>query len=185
MLVLSSLCQILSHYQRNPQAPCQSVLQTIFPDIKSVVEQALWPLSPYLINKKYSELLCYLSAKFGLSIQNFCFLKWKKTVHSKLTVGIGPNAPDVLALPAELVCDPCQNCSCHHESTPATGLLSAKDSNCIRKWSKLPGSICLWMEPMSPCDFAPLKCRNLWSLQALTLSSGSNIWKLVAKSQTA
>lgn len=45
----------------------------------------------------------------------------------KLAFEIRPNAPDVLALPAELACDPCQNYSCQHKSTPATGLLSAND----------------------------------------------------------
>lgn len=63
----------------------------------------------------------------------------------KLAFEIRPNAPDVLVLPAELVCDPCQNCSCQHESTPATGLLSANDfsivlgsgANCRMKHSPL------------------------------------------------
>lgn len=63
----------------------------------------------------------------------------------ELAFEIGPSAPDVLALPAELVCDPCQNCSCQHASTPAAGLLSANDfaivlgseANCRRKHSPL------------------------------------------------
>lgn len=63
----------------------------------------------------------------------------------KLAFEIGPNAPDVLTLPTEPVYDPCQNCSCQHESTPATGLLSANDfsivlgseANCRMKHSSL------------------------------------------------
>ena len=76
---------------------------------------------------------CATSVQIWPQHSELLFSEMEEDSSLKLTVGIGPNAPDVLALPAELVCDPCQNCSCHHESTPATGLLSAKDSNCIRK----------------------------------------------------
>lgn len=63
----------------------------------------------------------------------------------KLAFETRPNAPDVRAPPAELACDPCQNCSCQHKSTPATGLLSANDfsivlgseANCRMKHSPL------------------------------------------------
>ena len=101
----------------------------------------------------------------------------------KLAFETGPTAPDVPALPAEPACDPCQRCGCQRESAPATGSRSAKAFSCVRKRSKLPSSICLWMESMPPCGSIKTQ-ESLEPSQALTLSSGSNIWKLVAKSQT-
>lgn len=103
----------------------------------------------------------------------------------KLAFEIGPNAPDVLALPAELVCDPCQNCSCQHESTPATGLLSAND------FSIVLGSEANYRMKHSPLKrihvtmwFCSIKMQDsLEPSQALTLSSGSNILKLIYKPQ--
>lgn len=58
---------------------------------------------------------------------------------------IRPNAPDVLAAPAEPVHDPCQDHSCQQRCTPAPSLLSANDfsivlgseANCQMKHSPL------------------------------------------------
>lgn len=73
------------------------------------------------------------------------FIFWSGRRPHKLAFESRPRAPDVPALLAELVCDPCQHCSCQHKGTPATGLLSANDfsivlgseANCQMKHSPL------------------------------------------------
>lgn len=49
----------------------------------------------------------------------FLFSEMEEDSPLKLAFEIWPNVPDVLTLPAEFVCDPCQSPSCQQESTPA------------------------------------------------------------------
>lgn len=107
---------------------------------------SLMPLSPYLILRNK----CIVDTswcKYGSSIHGlFFFSEMEEGSPLKLAFEIWPNAPAVLTLPAESVCDPCQSASCQHESTPASGLLSANDF-----------SIVLGTEEHCPMERSPLK----------------------------
>ena len=121
--------------------------------------------------------------KFGPSIQNFCVLKWKKTVPSNWLLKLDQLLQMFQRCPQSLPVIHVSAAAVNVKVHLATGSRSAKAFSCVRKRSKLPSSICLWMESMPPCG--SIKTReSLEPSQALTLSSGSNIWKLVAKSQT-
>lgn len=98
-----------------------------------------------LIKKKSNKVLHTTVQIWPQCPELVLFSEMEKDSPLKLAFEIRPNAPDVLALPTELLCDPCQNCSCQQESTPATGLLSADDfsivlgseANCRMKHSPL------------------------------------------------
>lgn len=138
-----------------------------------------------LIKKKSNKVLHTTVQIWPQCPELVLFSEMEKDSPLKLTFEIRPNAPDVLALPTELVCDPCQNCSCQQESTPATGLLSANDFfNCIRKWSKLPNEAFTFEK--NSCHDVILLHKNTGISRAFSstnLEYWEQHWKFLDKSQ--
>lgn len=121
----------------------QSVFKTIFPDIWKC-----WYTLAFasIFDRKKPDTLLYPTMQIWPQCSELLLVsEVEEGRPPELAFEIRPSAPDVLARPAELVCDPCQNCSCQHESTPAAGLLSANgfaivlgsEANCRRKHSPL------------------------------------------------